>query len=66
MNYIIDRFEGAYAVVELENKKMVSVPCEALPDCVQEGDVIRVTIDQEETRARGERIQKRVKKLFHK
>lgn len=46
---VIDRFEGKKALVELPNKKIVSVAKELLPDGVQEGDVIRIEVDPEET-----------------
>ena len=39
MEYTIDRFEGKFAVVELENKKFANIPREAIPEKAKEGDV---------------------------
>lgn len=56
MKMIIDRFEGEYAVVELDNKKFVNIPKEALPPDVKDGDVIEIIIRLDESRRRKERI----------
>ena len=49
MKVIIDRFEGEYAVVELEVGKFVNMPKELVPDA-HEGDVINIFIDEKETK----------------
>lgn len=56
MKVTIDRFEGEYAVVEAENKQMINMPKGLIPSGAQEGDVISIEIDEEETAARRERI----------
>jgi hypothetical protein len=58
MKYTIDRFEGEYAVVELENQKFVNIPRPAIPSESKEGDIISVMVDQEETEKRKKHIEK--------
>ena len=67
MKGIIDRFEGDYAVVEFEGKKMVDILKSDLPTGLKEGDVIGGTdgtyvFDELET----ERIKKETKTMFDK
>lgn len=63
MKVIIDRFEGEYAIVELEIGKFVSIPKILVPNA-KEGDVITISIDVEETKNRKEHIQKLVDSVF--
>ncbi|XOQ45358.1 MAG: DUF3006 domain-containing protein [Clostridium sp.] len=58
MKYTIDRFEGNFAVVELENQKFVNIPRLAIPSEAKEGDVIIVQIDKETTSQREKQIKK--------
>jgi len=65
MKGIIDRFEGDYAVVEFEGRKMVDIHKRDLPAGLKEGDAIRSTdgayvYDKLET----ERIKKETKTMF--
>lgn len=39
--YIIDRFEGAYAICEKTDGTFVTLPCKILPTSIQEGAVLR-------------------------
>lgn len=64
MNFIIDRFEGDYAVVELENKEMLDIPRAILPEEAKEGDVINISIEETETENRKKRIQDKFNSLF--
>lgn len=64
MRYIIDRFEGEFAVCELEDMSMVNIPRKALPPDAREGDSILVTIDDAETEDRKARIGKLMDDLF--
>jgi len=64
MKVIIDRFEGAYAVVELEDKRMVNMPRELVPARAKEGSVITIVIDQEETENRRKRIESLMNRLW--
>lgn len=69
MMYIIDRFEGEFAICEDENKKMHPIKKVELPKGVQEGDCIRpiengYVIDVEATNNRKEKISKLMNSLF--
>ena len=64
MKYIIDRFEGDFAIVELDNKTFVNIPKAAIPPEAKEGTVIDVTIDEDSTAARTEKINKLMGDLF--
>ena len=44
---IIDRFEGDYAVMELEDKEFVGMPRKLIPEGAKEGEVIKVMIYDE-------------------
>ncbi len=60
---IIDRFEGGLAVVETDSG-MMHIPLSDLPKGAKEGDVLRISIDEEETSGRKERISHLMKKLL--
>ena len=67
MKGIIDRFEGDYAVVEFEGRRMVDIHKRFLPAGLNEGDAIRgadeaYIFDEVET----ERIRKETKEMFDK
>lgn len=64
MKWIVDRIEGDYAVVELENGKAVDIPLISLPEDIKEGAVIDVSADKAETEKRKENIDSLAKKLF--
>lgn len=63
MRLIIDRFEGDFAVAELEDGSFVNLPKCVVPDA-KEGDVILITIDRDETKHRDEKITGLMDKLF--
>jgi len=62
MKGIIDRFEGTFAVVELENGEMKNIKRKLVPMEAKEGDVLiigeNITIDHEETEKRRKNIEK--------
>lgn len=64
MRFTIDRFEGDYAIVELEGKEMLDMPRILLPLDAKEGDIINVSIDKEGTENRKKEIQDRFNNLF--
>ncbi|NLO48771.1 MAG: DUF3006 domain-containing protein [Clostridiales bacterium] len=64
MKIIIDRFEGNFAVVELENKDTVNVPKQILPDDAKEGTVLAIEIDHLETETRKRRISEKMNELW--
>lgn len=61
--YVIDRFEGKWAVVAGDGGEVFNLPKDLLPDTAREGDVVRilVQVDPEETMARRERIRSLLK-----
>ncbi|GCD09410.1 DUF3006 domain-containing protein [Clostridium tagluense] len=68
MKGIIDRFEGNYAVVELQGGKTINIDKRKLPMEAQEGTVIEIsksiTIDNEETLKRKKEIEKLTEGLW--
>lgn len=64
MKFTIDRFEDSFAVVELENRDMVDIHISLIPKDAKEGDVLRITIDEDETLERKKRIEEKLKRLF--
>ena len=63
MQAIIDRFEGEYAVLEIEAGKFVDLPRVLVPDAA-EGDVINITVDRAATEQRRARIGELIDQLF--
>ena len=68
MKYIIDRFEGEFAVLEKEDGGTIDVPKSEIENA-KEGDVILFEngvyiIDAEETEKRKALIEEKMKKLF--
>lgn len=69
--YIIDRFEGSFAVLEDSTGVMLNFPKDRLPDNAHEGDVLVLneengifTIDSEATREKTEKIKELMDGLF--
>lgn len=58
MKVIIDRIQGDYAVVELEDRSTIDMPLVLLPQGAREGHVIEISINEEESASRKERIEK--------
>ncbi len=63
MKVIIDRFEGDYAVVEIQKGSCVNIP-KILLGSAKEGDVITIDIDKDETLKRKNRIDNLMNDLF--
>lgn len=63
MKVIVDRFEGDYAVVEINKGNLVNIP-KVLLDGAEEGDVISIEIDKEETAKRKTNIENLMNDLF--
>lgn len=63
MKVIIDRFEGEYAVVELESGEFADMPKMLVPSLAEEGDVLEITIDENETARRKNRISEMMKDM---
>lgn len=69
MKMIIDRFEGKYAVCEMENLEMKDIEISKLPENAKEGDVLivngdEIKIDEEETKNRRKKIKKLMDDLW--
>ncbi len=60
---IIDRFEGDWAIIE-EDERLLQIPRSWLPLDCQEGDILKITVDQEATQARRQQMEARMKNLF--
>lgn len=56
MKFIIDRIIDGVASLEAEDRSIVEITAKVLPKAIKEGDVISITIDEEETKAREDRI----------
>lgn len=63
--FIIDRFEGDWAVIEFEGRTF-NIPKDLLPQSTREGDVIKiiVSVDDKATLERKKRVEKLVDELF--
>ncbi|QUH27328.1 DUF3006 domain-containing protein [Serpentinicella alkaliphila] len=64
MKVIIDRFEGDYALVELEDKTIVDMPKILVPNGAREGDVIEIRLDRKGTEERRKRIEQIMNDLW--
>jgi len=63
MKFIIDRFEGDLAIIELDGE-ILEIPKDIIPVESKEGDVILVSIDKSETEDRKNRIQEKFNELL--
>ncbi|MCY6958172.1 DUF3006 domain-containing protein [Clostridium brassicae] len=65
---VIDRFEGDFAVIELDDGKIINVKRNMLPKEMKEGYVLnmdeKITFNNEETKKRKEEIEKMMADLF--
>lgn len=69
MKGIIDRFEGDYAVVEIDGRQMKDIPKRDISSEAKEGDVIvlvgeKYHVDAEETQRRKSEIAKLTKNMW--
>ena len=64
MQIIIDRFEGNIAVVELPNGKTIDCPKELLPENAKEGNIIKISIDEQATKEKLNKVTERMNRLF--
>ena len=63
MQFIIDRFEGNFAVIELENGKILNIPKELFENA-KEGDVFDIIFNKDKTAKRAQNIRKKLDSLF--
>ena len=64
MRIIVDRFEGDCAVVELEDGSVIDCPKALLPTNAKEGSIINITVDENATNEKLQRVTERMNKLF--
>lgn len=63
MEVIVNRIEGNYLVLELENGNVVDVPKELIPEA-KEGNIVNIIIDKEKTDTRRKKMQELVDSVF--
>ena len=66
MNFVIDRYEGAIAVVIKDDGTCYNISKELLPADAKEGDVITILKDAEKTNAVKQEVQNLLDGLFDK
>lgn len=69
MRLVIDRFEGKYAICELENGEFIDVSKADIPQEAKEGDILTKTdngycVDKTATETKREEIKQRMNRLF--
>jgi len=70
MKFVIDRFEGEFAVCEREDGTMINIPKDQIPEHACEGDVLsvkkhKIVMNEEETRKRKEEIEELTKDMWN-
>ena len=63
MKVIIDRFEGEFAVVEIDEGVFADLPKVLIPDA-KVGDVINIAIDEAATKSRKEAVLDLMNQVF--
>lgn len=61
---IIDRFEGDFALVELEDKSLMEIPLIYIPKEAREGDFLRLVVDKTTSRRRRDEIDNLMDELW--
>lgn len=61
MEYVVDRIEGMYIVLEVDIGKTINVPLELIPSA-KEGDTIKIEIVN--SSGKVEKIEKLINKVF--
>ena len=64
--FIIDRFEGDWAIIETENRHTFNLPRFIVPPAIKEGDVISIQVDIDliTTKERTEKSKRLLENLF--
>ena len=70
MIVVIDRFEGSFAVCEKEDRTILNIKEECIPEGAKEGDVLdiqgdKISIDTKETEKRKKEIEELTKDLWN-
>lgn len=64
MKFIIDRFEGDFAVLETADLSTVNIPRTVLPIEAAEGDIVSIIIEKDETQDRAKQMETKMQSLF--
>lgn len=64
MKVTIDRFEGDYAIVELDDKRTVDMLKILIPEEAKEGDIIEIKINIEDTKERKKNMKILMEELW--
>ena len=64
MRLTVDRFEGDYAICELESGEFVDLPRKALPEGVTEGSKLSIEVVDAEKTEDQDRIRNKMNQLF--
>lgn len=65
MKFVIDRFEGDIAIVELQDGNIVECSKLLLPKGSKEGDILCISIEKEATEEKKRILTDRMNKLFN-
>lgn len=63
LNGVIDRFEGEYAVVELEDRSILNLPKVEVPKEAKEGDALLIRLDISIDHNKTEKLKKEIEEL---
>ncbi len=63
MTITIDRIEGNYLIVELENGKIINLPKELIPNA-KENDIYSINLNKDEMKKRKNNINNLINDLF--
>ena len=63
MTFTIDRIEGNYLIVELENGKIINLPKELIPNA-KENDIYTINLNKDEMKKRKNNINNLINDLF--
>ena len=76
MRAILDRYEGAFAILELDGGGMLTAPRQLFPDSIREGDMIEIELENnrlhsvktlpDESEKHRKRITDKYQKLLNK
>ena len=66
MKFIIDRFEGDFAVLETADLSTVNIPRNVLPIEAAEGDIVSIIIEKGETQERAKQMEAKMQDLFNR
>ena len=64
MKFVIDRFEGDFAIVELSDGRITQIPRIVVPPNAKEGDIILLIVEVDETANRKASIEREMESLF--